>query len=85
MARQYKKYDRCPACGASSSHWRKEKPVVLVDLSIIEPIRGTCHNFGGEEGTNGEYYDFFCSACGFCCGVCEPSYCPNCGAKVVDE
>lgn len=45
----------------------------------------TCRNFGGEEGTNGEYYDFACSACGFCCDQPEPNYCPNCGARVVTD
>lgn len=45
----------------------------------------TCHNFGGEEGTVGEDYDFACSACVWCGDVTEPNYCPNCGAKVVDE
>lgn len=44
----------------------------------------TCRNFGGEEGTNGEYYDFACGSCGFKCdGPTDPNYCPNCGAKVV--
>ena len=43
----------------------------------------TCKNIGGEDGTNGEYYDFFCSACGFASGVTDPKYCPNCGAEVV--
>ena len=46
--------------------------------------RPTCHDFGGEEGTNGENYDFACSACGYCCGITEPNYCPNCGAEVVE-
>lgn len=50
----------------------------LADL--IDP---TCHDFGGEEGTNGEGYDFACSACGWCGDVTEPNYCPNCGARVV--
>lgn len=49
-----------------------------------ERYERTCHDFGGEEGTNGEGYDFACSSCGFCSDVCEPNYCPNCGAKVVD-
>ena len=44
----------------------------------------TCHNFGGEEGTNGELYDFACSACGFMSGQTDANYCPNCGAKVVE-
>ena len=46
--------------------------------------RPTCKNIGGEDGTNGEYYDFFCSACGFAANVTDPKYCPNCGAEVVE-
>lgn len=49
-----------------------------------EPER-TCRNVGGEDGTNGEYYDFACSECGFCCDLPDPSYCPSCGAKVVEK
>ena len=44
----------------------------------------TCKNIGGEDGTNGEYYDFFCSACGFAADVTDPKYCPNCRAEVVE-
>lgn len=51
---------------------------MLADL--IDP---TCHDFGGEEGTNGEGYDFACSACGYVCDLAEPRFCPNCGARVV--
>lgn len=56
----------------------------LADLIEPESER-TCHDFGGEEGTNGECYDFACSACGFMCDLPEPDFCPNCGAKVVAE
>lgn len=52
----------------------------LADL--IDP---TCHDFGGEEGTNGEGYDFACSACGWCGDVTKPNYCPSCGARVVRD
>lgn len=55
----------------------------LADLIEPKPER-TCHNFGGEEGTNGEYYDFACSTCGYCCDLPEPNFCPYCGARVVD-
>ena len=57
---------------------------VLLDrlADLIDP---TCHDFGGEEGTNGEGYDFACSACGYVCDLAEPRFCPNCGARVVDE
>ena len=53
---------------------------MLADL--IDP---TCHDFGGEEGTNGEGYDFACSACGYVCDLAEPRFCPNCGARVVSD
>lgn len=43
----------------------------------------TCRDLGGEEGTNGEGYDFACSLCGYCCDLPQPSYCPGCGSKVV--
>lgn len=46
--------------------------------------RPTCKNFGLEEGTNGEDYDFFCSRCGFAADVVDPKYCPECGAEVVE-
>ena len=52
----------------------------LADL--IDP---TCSDFGGEEGTNGEYYDFACSSCGQCFNFVAPDYCPNCGARVVRD
>lgn len=52
----------------------------LADL--VDP---TCHDFGGEEGTNGESYDFACSACGWCGDVTKPNYCPHCGARVVRD
>lgn len=45
----------------------------------------TCRNFGGEEGTNGEDYDFACGSCGFMYdGLTNPNYCPHCSAKVVE-
>ncbi len=46
--------------------------------------RPTCHNFGREDGTNGEDYDFACSRCGHCSNITDPKYCPNCGAEVVE-
>ena len=59
-------------------------------IRIVERLadlvdRPTCRNIGGEEGTNGEHYDFFCTACGYAASVTEPNYCPNCGAEVVHE
>lgn len=40
---------------------------------------GTCHNTSGNE------LYFVCSECGDNPLVIRPHYCPNCGAKVVDE
>lgn len=51
---------------------------------LIEPeTKRTCRNIGGEDGTNGEYYDFCCSSCGYCDDIVNPNYCPNCGLEVV--
>lgn len=50
--------------------------------NLIDP---TCHDFGGEDGTNGESYNLACSACGWCVDVTEPNYCPYCGARVVRD
>ena len=49
---------------------------------IIDP---TCHDFGSEEGTNGEGYGFACSVCGWCGDVASPNYCPHCGARLVRD
>lgn len=51
----------------------------------VYALERTCRNFGGEEGTNGEGYDFACDSCGWCGSVCGPNFCPSCGAKVVKE
>lgn len=75
---------------------RKMCDLPSVDAIIIDPdtvrIGGsefkrarTCRDFGGEEGANGEGYDFACGWCGWCGDVTEPRFCPNCGAKAVRE
>lgn len=53
--------------------------------SLADLIDPTCHDLGGEEGTNFEGYDFGCSACGYACDLPQPNYCPNCGARVVSS
>ena len=70
----------CTAGRVFVSHVATPERAVEVTLG-----RGTCHDFGGQEGTNGEGYDFACDACGFCCDICQPNYCPNCGARMEDE
>lgn len=53
--------------------------------TLADLIDPTCHDFGGQEGTNGEGYDFACSACGWCGDVCESNFCLHCGARVVEK
>ncbi len=76
-----KEVDRAPEWDGHTPDQAIERISKLVDL-IDRP---TCRNIGGEEGTNGEHYDFFCSACGYAGDFAEPNYCPNCGAEVVHD
>ena len=62
--------------------FREPEDVYELLADLIDPI---CHDFGGEEGTNGESYDFACSTCGWCGDVTKPNYCPACGARVVRD
>lgn len=71
----------CPYCGAAPCNQRWHRG--LVDVGGLE-LRRTCRDFGGEEGTNGEGYDFACSLCGYCCDLPQPNFCPSCGARVVE-
>jgi len=80
--------------GDSNPIWYVEKAVFndirireqgRVFSSLADLIDPTCHDFGGEDGTNGESYDFACSACGWCGNVTKPKYCPHCGARVVRD
>lgn len=69
----------CPYCGAAG-------PMALSEGEAVEAWNRragrTCRDFGGEEGTNGEGYDFACSVCGWCGDVTEPNFCLHCGAWV---
>ena len=80
--------------GDSNPLWYVEKAVFndirirdsgRVFSRLADLIDPTCHDFGGEEGTNGESYNFACSACGWCGDVTKPNYCPHCGARVVRD
>lgn len=65
-------------CGRDSLVTRIDLYELLADLIGTEPER-TCH-----DANNHEENGFTCSACGEWCPIDEPSYCPNCGAKVED-
>lgn len=73
-------YEIMHTTGCFDNHSSCNMPKLFHRLAdLIDP---TCYNFGGEDGTNGENYDFACSACGRRGDVSEPNYCPNCGARV---
>ncbi len=74
--------DICGAIGGEKDSWLGISALAERLANLIDP---TCHDFGVEEGTNGEGYDFACSACGYCCDLPNPDYCPYCGARVVSE
>lgn len=73
---------KCYTCGCMSGY-PENTPERAAENWNTRAER-TCRNFGKEEGTNGEMYDFSCSACGFCSCQTDANYCPNCGAKVVE-
>lgn len=90
------RHDAAYGEGSLSEWWGRLQFIVLDEDDFPNPRevferladlidRPTCRNIGGEEGTNGEHYDFFCSACGYAGDFAEPNYCPNCGAEVVHD
>lgn len=70
--------------GASRHGWELREAALEVFGMIRFDMVKTCRDFGGEEGTNGEGYDFACSRCGHCCDLPQPNFCPSCGATVED-
>lgn len=79
---KYEKEVYCENCGTVSDIYETSQKAIEAWNRRDER---TCHNYGGEEGTNGELYDFACSACGFMCDLPDTRYCPSCGAKVVEQ
>ena len=73
----------CPVCGVSTgARFATESGASEIWNRRAER---TCRDFGGVDGTDGDCYDFVCDACGYCCDVMSPNFCPNCGAKVVER
>ena len=83
-------------CDARDCPWMVEDLMQALGLATYEDgedgifdrladlVDPTCHDFGGQEGTTGEGYDFACSACGYACDLPQPRFCPRCGARVMD-
>ena len=71
---------KCYMCGLRTREYDTEQEAIDTWNTRAER---TCSDYGGEEGTNGEYYDFACSECNYMCDLPQPNYCPNCGAKVI--
>lgn len=74
----------CSRCWASPKPNNYEGSKAVAAERWNRRAERTCRDFGGEEGTNGEGYDFACSLCGYCCDLPQPNFCPSCGATVVD-
>ena len=56
----------------------------FVGIDTVTIHERTYHNFGGEKGTNAEFWDFGCTACGWIGDMTadNPYFCPHCGARV---
>ena len=74
----------CSRCWASPKPNNYEGSKAVAAERWNRRAERTCRDFGGEEGTNGEGYDFACSRCGYCCDLPQPNFCPSCGARVED-
>ena len=91
------RYDgHCPTCGAVPSHWAKAPKDAVVDIATIERTPADlvdsynskdifrCHHCGfigqvlEHPETSDGYIDW--GDWEYC-----PSYCPNCGSRVVSE
>lgn len=84
---EYSAIAMCERCKAKTDSMRahdEEDAEVMAAACWNTRAEITCDNFGGEEGTNGEGYDFACSSCGWCGDVPDPNFCPNCGARVME-
>ena len=79
--------DKCPALVDGKDPIERYSTANCHDAmsrDLVARAERTCRDFGGEEGTNGEGYDFACSRCGYCCDLPQPNFCPSCGARVED-
>ena len=71
----------------------KFEKVYFICQEIAEPIKFTCEvesfDNGLDEDYDGSLYSYapptYCLSCGHEAYECRPSYCPVCGAKVIEK
>ena len=77
----------CQTCGCGTPTMRLDDGMIAADLWNRRAER-TCRMEYNEQGSHDEYYPtecYDCSECGHMTYDGVPTFCPNCGAKVVDE
>ena len=83
----------CLSCGACGSGFtEEEKPVESLEALAADAwnrrAERTCRMEYNERWSHDEYYPtecYNCSECGHMTYDGVPTFCPNCGAKVMDE
>lgn len=77
----------CQTCGCGTPTMRLDDGMIAADLWNRRAER-TCRMEYNEEWSGDELYPtecYNCSECHYMTSDGMPSYCPNCGAKVVDD
>ena len=64
----------------SVQYYTMEETIAKLSDRLMPAPERTCRNLSAFQNL----HCFICSNCGNSC-YCEPSYCPNCGAKVVEQ
>ncbi len=77
----------CQTCGCGTPTMRLDDGMIAADLWNRRAERA-CRMEYNEEWSGDELYPtecYNCSECHYMTSDGMPSYCPNCGAKVVDD
>lgn len=82
-------WGKCDRLRSRDNRTRAVRSIIagrLADLIEPEPERTCRMEYAGEVPPSVKYSCYFCSECGSpIYNDMEPSYCPYCGAKVVDD
>lgn len=77
----------CQTCGCGTPTMRLDDGMIAADLWNRRAER-TCRMEYNEQWSHDEYYPtecYNCSECGHMTYDGVPTFCPNCGARVVEE